>query len=108
MSKRRRNGLSSLASYFGIRLKNHHSAIDDARATANILIELLEILQNEHDCEYLDDVLRFQHKTLTNLKTLPKHVSKISNSIKTFPNSCGVYKIINSKKKFYMLVKQKI
>jgi len=37
--------LGSLASYFGIEMESHHRALDDARATAVLLLRLLESLE---------------------------------------------------------------
>jgi len=107
LPKRRKNGLSGLSSYFGIKLTKHHSAIEDARATAKILIELLDILQSEHECEQLDDVLRFQHRTIASVKTMPVNIKKISKEIRSFPTTSGIYKIFNSKKELLYIGKAK-
>jgi DNA polymerase-3 subunit epsilon len=52
-------GLDALSMYFGVEIENRHRALDDAVATARILIRLIEILEDRgaEDWEALELVL---------------------------------------------------
>ncbi len=47
--------LNTLAKYFGVDLENHHRALDDAAATAEVLSNLLEIIKAD-DCQNLNQI----------------------------------------------------
>ncbi|SIQ09176.1 PolC-type DNA polymerase III [Halanaerobium kushneri] len=53
--------LNTLAKYFGVDLENHHRALDDAAATAEILSHLLEIIK-EDGSENLDQINNYISK----------------------------------------------
>ncbi|MFA4814524.1 MAG: 3'-5' exonuclease [Candidatus Gracilibacteria bacterium] len=60
-------GLSSLCTAFGIELPQAHRALHDARATAQLLVKFLRVLQNGG----LKDV-----KDIPHIQNLPKETSK--------------------------------
>lgn len=51
----RNHKLNTLAKYFGVDLENHHRALDDAVATAEVLTNLLELAENEQ-CSSLMEI----------------------------------------------------
>ncbi|MGM0602843.1 MAG: PolC-type DNA polymerase III [Bacillota bacterium] len=46
--------LNTLSKYFNIELENHHRALDDAQATAEILSNLIEILKDDNSDDLMD------------------------------------------------------
>lgn len=88
----RSKGLASLVDFFGIRMKRHHRALDDAEATAEVLIRFLDQLQLEHGAETVEDVLVFQHRRYGDLKRLSKNVTHVRQTVLgDLPQSPGVY-----------------
>lgn len=83
--------LESLIQYYNIPVKNRHRALDDARATAIILINFLDILENRYDIEVLSDVISFQYKKVFKLKKPPKNFLVLKNTIENIPEKPGVY-----------------
>ncbi|MFY8160731.1 MAG: PolC-type DNA polymerase III [Candidatus Kapaibacteriota bacterium] len=57
-----KKNVGALATFFNINMKNRHRAFDDAKATALILLELLEIAESEHGINSLHELLSFQNK----------------------------------------------
>lgn len=83
--------LYSLSNHFRINVARRHRALDDARATAIILINFLEKLQKEFDYETLDELLSFQHKKIYEPKRLPSNIKRIKTKLKEIPHHAGVY-----------------
>ena len=102
-----KKGVSSLANLFGIKIRNRHSAYGDAKATAKILIYLLELLEDEFEIETVEDLLSFQNKKN------PHYISKLSdydlieNKLKIIPEEPGVYYFYNSRKEVIYVGKAK-
>ncbi|MGL4774700.1 MAG: PolC-type DNA polymerase III, partial [Clostridium sp.] len=64
--------LNLVAKYLGIELKNHHRAVDDAKATADILLKMFEKLRDE--MEILDlKTLNTKYLSNVNVKKLPSY-----------------------------------
>jgi len=59
-----KKGVSSLASLFGIKIRNRHSALGDAQATAKILLYFLDLLEDEFEIATVEDLLAFQIRRL--------------------------------------------
>lgn len=90
--------LQHLAAYFGIKIKGRHRALGDAHATARALIELLDILQEEHACETVEDVLTIQYRTMGAFgHELPKHIQKLEPVLGAMPPTPGVYRMIDTR-----------
>src|SRR6056297_855209 len=53
--------LNTLAKYFGVDLENHHRALDDAAATAEVLSNLLEIIKDD-GCHNLNQINNYISK----------------------------------------------
>jgi DNA polymerase-3 subunit epsilon len=89
-NKETKKNVGALADYFHIPLIDRHRAMGDAKATAYILIEELELLEKEYNIETIEDLLKFQ-----NLKIAKKSNDKSENVIykksKNIPDYPGVY-----------------
>jgi DNA polymerase-3 subunit epsilon len=83
--------LYSLTKHFKIDVYNRHRALEDARATAIILINFLEKLVNKYDYESLEELLSFQHKKIYEPKKLPANIKRIKEQLKNAPHHAGVY-----------------
>ena len=83
--------LESLINYYGINVLDRHRALDDARATADILIRFIELMESRYDIETLTEVIGFQYKNVFKLKKPPKHFPQIKQTIENTPEQPGVY-----------------
>lgn len=88
----KKHKLNIVCEYLGISLENHHRAADDAEATAEIMLKLIEIMKNKGISDIIDmnklSTGRRNHKTgeyyhivllvknMTGLKNLYKLISK--------------------------------
>jgi DNA polymerase-3 subunit epsilon len=104
---RKSHALGELASYLGIRIQGRHSALGDAQATAQLLIRLLEILQEEHDCETVEDVLGFQYRTMSAFKETPANVRALESTLAALPSQPGVYRMIDRRGEILYIGKAK-
>ena len=99
--------LDSLKRHFGIHAKRKHRAIDDARATAQILAIFIEQLVNEFEFETVDDILGFQHRKIYDeTKTTPRF-RKIKIDLKEVPKQPGIYFMLNKKDEIIYIGKAK-
>ncbi len=87
----RSKSLYSLIQYYGIRIKQRHRALDDAKATAKILIHFLKDLESDYGIESLDELLSFQYKKIFEPSRIPANIKKIKESLKEIPGRPGVY-----------------
>ncbi len=86
----RSKGLSSLVDFFDIRMERRHRALDDAAATGEILLRLVDRLILEHRHLEVERLLQLQHKDY--VKSIPKHIRQIRASIaRRLPPGPGVY-----------------
>lgn len=85
--------LPELASYFGVRIRHRHRALGDARATARILIDLIEIAVDEHACETLDDLLTLQRRAVGRYREAPAYLLAMHKRALGLPSTPGVYRI---------------
>lgn len=102
-----KKGVGNLAKYFSIGIKNRHRAYGDARATAEILIELLDRAEQEHDIVTLKKLLKFQNKPVKNFQQPCKSYDKIEPQLKKLPDQPGVYYFYNGKKQLLYIGKAK-
>lgn len=77
-----RHNLDALIQHFGVPIKYRHRALDDARATAQIFIELLNIESGQQSIQHL---VNFGLKE----SRLPENISM--ESLHALPEQCGVY-----------------
>ncbi|MEO5931805.1 MAG: DEDD exonuclease domain-containing protein [Candidatus Kapaibacterium sp.] len=90
----KRWGLGHLTAHLGIKVQGRHHALGDARATALALIQMIELLQEEHDCETVEDLLSIQYQTMSNFRELPKHIKALEPVLSALPPRPGVYRMI--------------
>jgi DNA polymerase-3 subunit epsilon len=83
--------LESLINYYGINVSDRHRALADAKATSEILIRFLEIMESRYDIETLTEIIGFQYKSVFKLKKPPKYFSQIKQNIENIPEVPGVY-----------------
>ncbi len=86
-----KKNVGSLSEHLGISLKNRHRAFGDAKATAQILLELLEIAENEHNITTTEELLKFQYKPYSSIVISEKLKNKDSIDFKDIPDSPGIY-----------------
>jgi DNA polymerase-3 subunit epsilon len=85
-----KKNVGALADYFGITVRGRHRALGDAEATAYILIELLDILEMEHDIQDLEEILEYQNKVYRNYRIGINAIDKFKDYSKHAPLSPGV------------------
>lgn len=85
-----KKNVGALAQYFKIPIINRHRALDDAKATGYILLELLDRIEEEHNISDIDELLKFQ-----NLRIKSKSQELVDNEVykkvKNVPDQPGVY-----------------
>jgi DNA polymerase-3 subunit epsilon len=91
-----KKNVGALADYFNIPIHNRHRALGDAKATAQILIELLEIAENEHNIANVEELLDFQNKKLYAYNLAQKLEENITFTNEEIPDVPGVYYFIDS------------
>ncbi len=91
LPKEDKKNVGALAEYYGITIKNRHRALGDAEATALILLELLEKIQEEHNITSIDDLLHFQNKPVKAYTLKEDSFAKHESVLDTLPDEPGVY-----------------
>ncbi|GMQ60517.1 PolC-type DNA polymerase III [Vallitalea sediminicola] len=61
--------LNTITKKIGVKLENHHRAVDDAMATAMIFIEFINMLKNKNVYD-LEELERYSHEATKNVKKL--------------------------------------
>ncbi len=89
-----RKALDQVCHHLGIKISGRHRAYGDARATAHLLIELLEFVRERHEVVSLEELLNFQN--------IPQRIDRHQNqnvfksAMKAVPNAPGVYLVHDS------------
>lgn len=91
LSKKDKKNVGFLANFFNIPVINRHRAYSDARATALILLELLDLTIREHNISTTDELLNLQNKPVRNFKPAPLAMKRVEKTLETLPDSPGVY-----------------
>ncbi len=91
LKRLRSKSLVNVASYFSINTTRNHRAYDDALATAKILLNFLNILTEEYEYEYIEEVLKFQNCKIYNNENRSPVLKRLNLTLKDFPKSPGVY-----------------
>lgn len=107
LSDTQKKSVGSLAAYFGIKVRNRHTALGDAKATAKILYNLLEMIEEEHEITSLEELLSFQNKRLSYFNPKPDSFNYLEEKLKQIPESPGVYHFLDGKKKIIYVGKAK-
>lgn len=87
----RRYTLDSVAKHLGVSLENHHRAVDDAKATAEIYIRCLSLLR-EQKINSLDEVNPYIHAN-TDVKRLRSHHAVIL--VKNLTGLRNLYELVS-------------
>jgi len=100
-----RKGLEHVCRHLGIRISGRHRAFGDARATAHLLIELLELIAERHEVDGIDELLRFQN---VNSRIDPhRNQNVFKAAMMNAPNSSGVYRIFDKEDEIIYVGKAK-
>lgn len=91
-----KKNVGDLSDYFGIRMKNRHRALADAKSTAMILIELLSIAEKEHSVKTLNELLAFQHKPVYNYKVSSAVSQRVRMQVFDAPYCPGLFKFYDA------------
>lgn len=94
-----KKSVGNLAHHFGIRIRNRHTAMGDAKATAKILLHLLDIALEEHEITSLDELLVFQNKKLSYFVPPKTMVDEFQTKLDTLPDAPGVYYFMDKRNK---------
>ncbi len=92
LPKQLKKNLGDLAAYFGIPITERHRAKGDCQATVGVLHKLIEIAQEKHRIEHLEELLSLQYKALRVFKREPKHIRTLRETLlPKLPEQPGVY-----------------
>lgn len=107
LRKNLKKNVGSLANHFNITVNGRHRALGDALATAQILIELLEIAEREHNIAHIDELLKFQNKKIYNYKTPLNVFKRLENQLQQLPDTPGIYYFLDKYKNILYIGKAK-
>lgn len=107
LPKNLKKNVGSLAEYFGIKIKNRHRALGDAMATAEILTELCEKTESEHNIATIEELLTFQNKIIKSFRPVPAGAKRVEEQLAELPDSPGVYYFIDKNDKILYIGKAK-
>ncbi|MBN8584360.1 MAG: GIY-YIG nuclease family protein [Ignavibacteria bacterium] len=99
--------LDSLKRHFGIHTKRKHRAIDDARATAQILSIFIEQLVSEFEFETADEIIGFQFKKIYDDTKTTTRFKKLKINLKEVPQKPGIYFMFNKNDEIIYIGKAK-
>ncbi len=92
LPKQVKKNLGDLAAYFGIQISARHRAKADCEATVGVLHRLIEIAQEKHRIEHLEELISLQYKAMRVFKREPKHIRTIRETLlPKLPEQPGVY-----------------
>lgn len=91
VDKNIRKNLGDLSKYFNINITNRHRALGDAKATALLLIEMLEIAKKHYNINSISELLKLQNKQIRSFKTAPESKDIVETKLSELPESSGVY-----------------
>lgn len=102
-----KKNVGALAEYFNYPLKERHRALGDAKATALVLIEFLELLESDHGFQSLEEILHFQTKRKSNYKAKNTNYDIVKDKIDLLPQSAGIYYFKDQNDKIIYIGKSK-
>ena len=92
LPKQLKKNLGDLSAYFGIPITERHRAKGDCQATVGVLHKLIEIAQEKHRIEHLEELLSLQYKAMRVFKREPKHIRTLRETLlPKLPEQPGVY-----------------
>jgi len=90
-------GLSRLTQFYDIDVNGRHRALGDAAATGRVLQRFLSQLAFEHEIDTVEGLLRFQHQSYQNVRSVPTNIETIrKDTLPDAPSAPGVYVMKNS------------
>jgi len=98
LPKHVKKNLGELSEYFGVKVKNRHRAFGDAIATAHILNDMLQLVEQEQDVKTTEQLLFFQNKRIRNFKAPKGTIRLLESELNKLPDEPGVYKFLNQSK----------
>ncbi|MCX7737386.1 MAG: DEDD exonuclease domain-containing protein [Candidatus Kapabacteria bacterium] len=107
LKKNLKKNVGSLANYFNITVNGRHRALGDALATAQILIEMLDIAEREHNISTVEELLKFQNKKISNYKTPLNVFKRLEDQLQNLPDEPGVYYFLDKYKNILYIGKAK-
>ncbi len=102
-----KKNVGSLSQYFNIPVSNRHRALGDARATAQILIELMEMAEEDFGIKYFHELENFQNSKSQVFKIKSENVSKLKEISLALPTSSGIYKFFDKDENIIFIGKSK-
>lgn len=100
-----RKALDQVCHHLGIKISGRHRAFGDARATAHLLIELLELIAERHEVLGIEELLRFQN--VSSRIDPHKNQSVFKKAMTMSPNSPGVYRVYDAEDEIIYIGKAK-
>ncbi|MGA1249382.1 MAG: exonuclease domain-containing protein, partial [Candidatus Kapaibacteriota bacterium] len=107
LPKALKKNVGAVASHFGIHIKDRHRALGDAKATAQFLLQFLEMLESEYDIETTDELLRFQNKRIEQFHTPPAAIKRVESTLATLPEEPGIYRMLDKDQNILYIGKAK-
>lgn len=102
-----KKNVGSLADYFGIKMRTRHRALDDAKATAQILINLLDIAEKRYGIVEFDELFKYQNKRVPENKPNNVTFDRVKEKLNQVPDAPGVYYFLNGRKNIIYVGKAK-
>jgi DNA polymerase-3 subunit epsilon len=107
LPKSLKKNVGAVASHFGIHIKDRHRALGDAKATAQFLLQFLEMLEGEYDIETIDELLRFQNKRIEQFHTPPAAIKRVETTLSNLPEEPGIYRMLDKDQNILYIGKAK-
>lgn len=83
--------LHSLASHLGVKMHTRHQALGDARATARILISMLDMVVERELCDTVEELLAVQNRRIDAFGGGRRVVPSVVATLAELPERPGVY-----------------
>lgn len=87
----KRHKLNIIAKYLGVSLENHHRAVDDANATAQIFLKFIEMLK-ANECVTVDDINMYSAKNMDYQMMETNHVIIL---VKNYQGLRNLYEMVS-------------
>jgi DNA polymerase-3 subunit epsilon len=99
--------LGNVADHLGIKIRKKHRAYDDTLATTKILIHFISELQDVHELESPEDILKFQNRKIFSGENRPLALKRVNINLKDIPKDPGVYFMRSSSNEIIYIGKAK-
>lgn len=102
-----RHDLASVAEYCGVVIEGRHRAMGDTDATAQALVQMIEIARTDHDAQTLGDLVALQYAPRAQPRRETKKRVELDHYLKDLPDEPGVYYFLSSKRNLLYVGKAK-